>query len=801
MKLKNKIYVLSVAFACAATLAVGVGFLTGCGAPRDPDLLLHLTFDEGSGTTVKDSSGNQKDATVEYVFSSPEYQAEPQDPQWRTSGAVGGSLLFDGYSNRIYYPNDELQVSGGALTVQAWVAPRMFEWDDPNGAENGEEHLTAVVSQYNDEVNTGFILGYQRHGAWSFQVGVGDRYYRVWDDGHPIEKYEWNHIAATFDGAAGEIKLYLNGELVNTKKTIKNAEIKGTSRRNLYIAYNNDPDSCATASYNMVSGLLDDIKLYKRALTADEISEYYNSCSPSDIAFEDIWLQNILTTDIHKTQYHGGPYQHWMNEPHAPFYYNGKYHLFFQFNLSGPYFHNICWGHLVSDDMVDWKPLKEIITPEAGTVCPDGVWSGGATLDGNGDPVLFFTAGDDAKTGADDLVGNQNIGMARPKDLSDPELKEWTVSDKYAIKQKSGQGKAGEFRDAYVYRDGENGDYTWYMLVCSSNSAGRGTALCYTTKDDAFDKWTYKGELYQMPAATAVSYGKTWELPVLVPISSRDGADTKWLFVFSPAPADSYDASIYYLLGEFNKTTCKFVPDDPTPKKFDFGQTVFTGPSALIDPQTGKVEMFSIMQDQRGPTEQSKSGWAHCIGLTREVYLSDDAKTACIKPLGKIAEYEKATVAESDKAMSVAEANELLGGVSGDMLHVEITFELTDRAAATTGDGIFGVMLRAATDRSQYTEYGYNLKTNSLYVSTGMAGNVNKSGTGETEYVLRGDTLKTEFYVDRSLIEGFFDDTVAGTARAYSKATSNGIAVFGENGVSVTHIKVSTMKSIYREEA
>lgn len=64
-----------------------------------------------------------------------------------------------------------------------------------------------------------------------------------------------------------------------------------------------------------------------------------------------------------------------MNEPHAPFYYNGKYHLFFQFNLTGPYFRNICWGHLVSDDMVNWTPLKEVITPEAGTVAPDGVWS------------------------------------------------------------------------------------------------------------------------------------------------------------------------------------------------------------------------------------------------------------------------------------------------------------------------------------------------------------------------------------------------------------------------------------------
>lgn len=797
MRTKSKIAITVLSAVCAVTAFAGVGIMSGCGEKQDPDLLLHLTFDEGSGTTVKDKSGHQKDATVEYVFTNPEYQPEAQDPQWRTTGAVGGSLLFDGYSNRIYYPNEDLQVSGSALTVQAWVAPRMFEWDAPEAAANGEEHLTAVVSQYNDESNTGFILGYQRHGAWSFQIGVGDRYYRVWDNNHPIKKYRWNHIAATFDGETGEINMYLNGELINTQKTIKNAKIKGTSRRNLYIAYNNDPDSCATASYNMVSGLLDDIKLFKRALTAEEIQKYYSSCNPSEIEFEDIWLQNILTEDIHKTQYHGGPYQHWMNEPHAPFYYNGKYHLFFQFNLNGPYFHNICWGHLISDDMVNWKPLKEIITPTAGTVCPDGVWSGGATLDGNGNPVLFFTAGDDARTGADDLIGNQNIGMARPKDLSDPELKEWVVSDEYAVKQKSGQGKAGEFRDAFVYRDGTAGDYTWYMLICSSNNANRGTALVYTTKDDKFNKWTYKGEVYQMPANIAASYGRTWELPVLVPVSTQEGTKEKWLFVFSPAPADQYDASIFYLLGDFNKTTCKFTPDDPTPKKFDFGQTVFTGPSALIDPETGKVEMFSIMQDQRSGGEQAKAGWAHCVGLTREIYLSDDGTTACIKPLDTLKNYEKETLKENNTELSLEQANSLLADVKGDMLHVELTFKITDLTQASSGDGIFGVYLRAAQDKSQYTEYGYNLKTGSLYVSTGMAGNINKSGTGEMTYAIKGDTIKMEFYVDRSLTEGFFDGTVAGTARSYSKATSNGLQVFGGNGLKITHLKVATMKSIY----
>ena len=52
--------------------------------------------------------------------------------------------------------------------------------------------------------------------------------------------------------------------------------------------------------------------------------------------------------------------------------------------------------------------------PSANTVAPDGVWSGGATYDKDGVPVLFFTAGNDSFR-KDGLMSNQNIGIARPK--------------------------------------------------------------------------------------------------------------------------------------------------------------------------------------------------------------------------------------------------------------------------------------------------------------------------------------------------------------------------------------------------
>ena len=187
----------------------------------------------------------------------------------------------------------------------------------------------------------------------------------------------------------------------------------------------------------------------------------------------------MLTGDYTRTQFHAAPYQFWMNEPHAPVYYNGMYHLFYQQNLSGSYWRNICWGHLVSTDMVNWTPVKEAITPTEDSVVPDGVWSGGATLDKNGVPLLFFTAGNDAFGKVEGLISNQNIGVAYLSDLTDPNLTDWVICEDLAIIQQGGQGRRGEFRDPHIWKEGD----TWCMLICtgSTKHSSSGSAILYTT--------------------------------------------------------------------------------------------------------------------------------------------------------------------------------------------------------------------------------------------------------------------------------------------------------------------------------
>lgn len=768
--------------------------LTACGSDaHKKDLMLHLTFDEGSGVTVKDASGNLPDTEVDYGFTHAAYM-DSQEPQWREQGVKGGCLLLDGTSTYVTYNRKDITVEGKALTVQAWIAPRMFEWDDPYAADNGTDCPTGIISQSDKANNKGFILGYERFGRLTFQVGTGDDWLTVWSNGDNLKKYEWNLVTATFDADAGEMCLYLNDTLVASRSVPAGAEIAG-AKKTLVVGRNVEGERLTAGFLNVASGYIDECKLYSAALTADEIAKYYGSVTVPEIEFSEIWLQNILGGDYTRTQFHGGPYQFWMNEPHAPVYYNGMYHLFYQANMTGSYWRNICWGHYVSEDMVNWRPIKEAIVPTEDSVVPDGVWSGGAALDANGVPLLFFTAGNDGFRDVEGLISNQNIGVAYPADLSDPELTDWVICDELAIIQKQGQGRTGEFRDPHIWKEGD----TWCMLICSgSTTSTGGSALLYTTdtlelKDDGTVDmdWQYKGPVYEMENQSAL-YGTSWELPIILPVTNEAGTITKYFFEISPAPASIADNKVYYWLGDFDLETGKFTPDEAfqgEPHLLDYGANVFTGPSCLVDPVSGETYMFSIMQDQRGAAEQGASGWAHTVGLARRIWLNDDGTDLKIAPIETLHELEEEVLID-ETGLTLEAANQALSAVDEDMLYIRLV-------ADVSGAEEFGINMKQG-GKWDCTTYRYDVAGGTIYGKTENKGEGAKASSVSGALPCEDGKLSMEIYIDRSLVEGFFNDDKAISIRAYTEEKdSHGINVFATGNVTIESLYVAAMGSIF----
>ncbi|MBP2112821.1 GH32 C-terminal domain-containing protein [Paenibacillus silagei] len=749
--------------------------------------IFYMNLDEGAGKKAHEEVSNL-DHDVNYVFNNARYM-DSKDPRWTPRGVKGGALLFDGYSNDIEVNAKDAVPVSDALTIEAWVAPRSYEWGDGN-------KLSAIVNQSDQDKTEGFALGMYRHGTWSMQVGIGGQWIQVWVKDHPLEKYKWNYVAATFDKTDGIIKLYLNGQEVASAATPVNVPITPSTEKLIIGKNNKSAEFAGLFSYNMFSGLIDEVKLQNKALTDQEIlAEYENVKALHDGAVPKIPNGDIdedpsvFDGDQHRPQYHAMPPQNWMNEAHAPIYYNGQYHLFYQHNPQGPFWHQIHWGHWVSDDMVHWENVRPALAPEAGTLDPDGAWSGSAAYDRDGNPVLFYTAGNDS------LSPNQRTGLATPADLSDPSLEQW-VKYPEPVTEQNGNGIHNEFRDPFVWYDQETDK--WYQLVTSGlQDFSSGTALVYVS-DDMYN-WEYKGPLYVSNRNLYPELGTVWELPVLLPLGEDSAGQQKYIFMVNPhekpeqvPPADDVqrDVEVFYWIGTWDRDNFKFIPDQDAPSKMDVGDGYLTAESGMVTPD-GRTVVYSMVQNVRTPQAEYQAGWAHNLALPVSLSL-DEHDELRIEPIEELQSLRGAKVVDFTDE-NLAAANQLIGSVKGDML--EIVMEIDPGEAQK-----FGLKVRRSDNGQEETLIYYDKANGTFNVDrtkSSIDPDVRVDGIQGGAVDLDGENLKLHIFLDRSVVEAFANYKKKLTTRVYvGRYDSLGLQVWADNDITVKSMEVWNMNAL-----
>ncbi|MEK3884034.1 GH32 C-terminal domain-containing protein [Paenibacillus sp. PL2-23] len=744
----------------------------------DSGLAAHWQLNEGQGAVALDTVSGISDP-IAYALLQGRF-TEKADPQWRP-GIQGGALLFDGYSTWITREADTAPKLKEAFTIAAWVAPRSYEW-------GAEKRLSAIVNQHNREAAEGYVLGMYRHGSWSLQVGAGGKWHELWCLHRPLAKGEWSHVAATFSTEQATMKLYLNGAQV-AELALPEGEGMTTSREALWIGKNNQAAVLAEAfRHNMFDGLMDDVRIYSRALGVAEIAALckaalapHGGAAPA-IALEVIGLDRTpLLRDRHRPQYHASPPVHWMNEPHAPIYFQGKYHLFYQHNPQGPYWAQIHWGHWVSDDLVHWRDMPIALAPEKEAVDPDGVWSGSACYDENGIPALFFTAGDDSAT------PNQRVGLARSRYLKDgdSDLTIWEKHPVPLIVQEKGQGMFGDFRDPFVWKEGE----MWYLLIGSGTEGQGGTALAYTSKNML--DWTYHGPFYVSDPEAFPYLGNMWELPVLLPLGYGADGREKHVFLISPLGPGA-DVEVFYWIGGFDRKRIRFVPDEAEPQYMDVGDFHFTGPSGMVDPKTGRNIIFTIAQGERTPQLDYDSGWAHNAGLPVCIYLRQDGRLG-IEPIAELESLRGERLC-SLRSVTLEKANQALTSIAGDMLEILVEFEVADEEP-------LGLWIRQSPGREEETLIFYDRARQELGVNrekTTLSAEERSRGVQKGELKLKDEPLRLRVYVDRSMVEAYANGLKSLTTRVYpSRLDALGLRLEGRHSLMISSLDVWTMKSIY----
>jgi len=198
------------------------------------ELVAYWKFDEGSGTTAFDSSGNGLDGTL------------MGDTQW-AAGKMGGALEFDGDGDYVDCGNNELFDITDELTVSAWVNIRSVTAAWMAVVTKGDSAWRISINNTTQGMH--------------FAFEDGTRGWQAANSTTELPLNEWHHVCGTYDLKNGA-RIYLDGVLEGT-----NPDILGIthSTYNVYIGENEQ------AVNRWWDGFIDDIQLYNHALTEGEI--------------------------------------------------------------------------------------------------------------------------------------------------------------------------------------------------------------------------------------------------------------------------------------------------------------------------------------------------------------------------------------------------------------------------------------------------------------------------------------------------------------------------------------------------
>ncbi len=198
-------------------------------------------FEETSGTSAADSSGNSNTAT---------YQGSPVMNQ---SGKMGDTIRFDGIDDYVNFPAgvpSNLQI-GGPVTLEAWIKTTK------------SDHADAGIIGYGISANQQMVLHFSTFYFYMRKSGeINDLTYSsaTHYDGN------WHHFVATWDGTtnANGMKIYMDGELRAQKTSI--TAVTGAW-----------PNLQVGSASNFFNGWIDEARIYSRALSAAEILAMYNA--------------------------------------------------------------------------------------------------------------------------------------------------------------------------------------------------------------------------------------------------------------------------------------------------------------------------------------------------------------------------------------------------------------------------------------------------------------------------------------------------------------------------------------------
>ena len=473
-----------------------------------------------------------------------------------------------------------------------------------------------------------------------------------------------------------------------------------------------------------------------------------------------------------RPQIHFSSKHNWLNDPNGLVFFDGEYHLFYQYNPFGSVWGNMSWGHAVSTDLIHWQQLNVALRPDA----LGDIFSGCAVIDKNNTAgfgenamVALYTSAGKAQTQS--IAYSADKGRTFTKYSKNPVLKNPGMPD---------------FRDPKVFwHEASN---KWVMSLATGK-----TISFYGSPN--LKEWTKISEFgFGMGAQSGI-----WECPDLFPLMIE--GKTKWVLLVSINPgAPNGGSGTQYFIGDFNGID--FIADKATyPKWLDYGKDNYAGITWDNIPESdGRKIQIAWMNNwdyaNKIPSFSSgTNGSRGSMTLPRELTLGKNKQGEIILLNKVVAEIEKIasewkTVSngnfENEKEFEIDLQNK-------EAYHLQLTTNLSKVQ-------VLSMSLKNSKGESSTVEI--NNQRERIYFDRKNSGETSFSNLFSNlsygPFPYSSDLVTLDLYVDQSSIELVANDGVLTlTNLVFPSSIYNQIKLQINAGSIPLHLKTRTLTSIW----
>ena len=460
-----------------------------------------------------------------------------------------------------------------------------------------------------------------------------------------------------------------------------------------------------------------------------------------------------------RPQFHLLPRANWMNDPCAPRFYGGQYHMFFQYNPNAAVWGDMHWNHAVSPDLIHWTHLPLALAPTAGSFDGFGIFTG-SVLPGMDVPTVLYTG---VSKSSDETIRGEGLREVQCLATSnDPELRVWKKLDKPVLAGPPSGLKVTGFRDPCPWKEGN----TWYLGVGSGFPKIGGAVLLYRSSDG--HNWEYLHPLAQGTwnggnMSNPVDTGEMWECPDFFPLGD------KHVLLYSA------ERKVYWEVGKFDKSDLKFHSE--TRGLLDHG--LYYAMKSMVDAK-GRRVLWGWVEESRSAEECRAAGWAGAMALPRVLTLGPNNELRMEIP------EEFKSLLESPQSFHRGQDSEALEAppntmrISNRAGHIVYTFG--------TGDHSCGLELVNEKDSVPFCVIGYDSKiaTSSVTIGDKMVP-ISPDADGLSSVSL---------WIDGSVIEIFVNNKQAITTRHYQPSLDRILIKWTGAPIALKSLTVSGVKPI-----